>query len=201
MADEIKKLSGRLKEHGTEFNELKEQIIARGAQVLNLEKIVEKARLANEQDPNLPGPEEEDIERINKEKKKIQDENAKLRLIGQNYNCMLDKLNELEKQASLKEAETFSEEFDKQAAELQAAKQAKQPEKAIVLRSGEECVVVLCDQSYFHYREQERREKTTRVVELMECFCDEVRRNFNFTLGRSREHACSRSYGLGSRLS
>merc|ERR1719239_837007 len=34
----------------------------------------------------------------------------------------------------------------------------------------------------------------------MNCFSDEVRKNFNSTLGWLKEHACSRTYGLGSKL-
>jgi len=88
-------------------------------------------------------------------------------------------------------------------ATLLAAGQAvvyMEPEKLIVSRSGEECVVALCDQWYLDYGEQEWREKAAKAVELMECFSDEVRRNFNSTLAWLREHACSRTYGLGSRL-
>ena len=75
-----------------------------------------------------------------------------------------------------------------------------EPEKLIVSRSGEECVVAWCDQWYLDYGEEEWREKARKAVEAMECFTDEVRRNFNSTLAWLKEHACSRTYGLGSRL-
>jgi len=75
-----------------------------------------------------------------------------------------------------------------------------EPEKVIISRSGEECVVALCDQWYLDYGEEEWRAKAAKAVEMMNCFSDEVRKNFNSTLGWLREHACSRTYGLGSRL-
>ena len=75
-----------------------------------------------------------------------------------------------------------------------------EPEKNIVSRSGDECVVALCDQWYLDYGEEEWREKALKAVAAMECFTEEVRKNFNSALGWLREHACSRTYGLGSRL-
>merc|ERR1719414_222547 len=75
-----------------------------------------------------------------------------------------------------------------------------EPEKMIISRSGEECVVALCDQWYLDYGEEEWRAKAAKAVELMNCYSDEVRKNFNSTLGWLKEHACSRTYGLGSRL-
>uniref|UniRef100_A0A9J8CQ65 Leucine--tRNA ligase, cytoplasmic n=1 Tax=Cyprinus carpio carpio TaxID=630221 RepID=A0A9J8CQ65_CYPCA len=53
-----------------------------------------------------------------------------------------------------------------------------EPEKQVLSRSADECVVALCDQ----------------------WFCDETRKNFEATLAWLQEHACSRSYGLGTRL-
>uniref|UniRef100_A0A673YVN6 Leucyl-tRNA synthetase 1 n=1 Tax=Salmo trutta TaxID=8032 RepID=A0A673YVN6_SALTR len=53
-----------------------------------------------------------------------------------------------------------------------------EPEKQVMSRSSDECVVALCDQ----------------------WFCDETRKNFEATLDWLQEHACSRTYGLGTRL-
>jgi len=75
-----------------------------------------------------------------------------------------------------------------------------EPEKLIMSRSGEECVVALCDQWYLDYGEEQWREEAKKAVDLMNCYSDEVRKNFNSTLGWLKEHACSRTYGLGSRL-
>ncbi|XP_077104697.1 leucine--tRNA ligase, cytoplasmic-like isoform X2 [Siphateles boraxobius] len=38
------------------------------------------------------------------------------------------------------------------------------------------------------------------VLEALETFCDETRKNFEATLAWLQEHACSRTYGLGTRL-
>ena len=54
-----------------------------------------------------------------------------------------------------------------------------EPEKVIISRSGEECVVALCDQWYLDYGEEEWRAKAAKAVEMMNCFSDEVRKNFN----------------------
>jgi len=75
-----------------------------------------------------------------------------------------------------------------------------EPEKTIISRSGDECVVALCNQWYLDYGEPEWRKITTECMERMECFHEETKRNFEATLGWLREHACSRTYGLGSRL-
>merc|ERR1711962_1458422 len=45
-----------------------------------------------------------------------------------------------------------------------------------------------------------KKVEVAKPVEMMNCFSDEVRKNFNSTLGWLKEHACSRTYGLGSRL-
>merc|ERR1719322_120924 len=50
-----------------------------------------------------------------------------------------------------------------------------EPEKQIVSRSGDECVVALCDQWYLDYGEEKWRAKAAKAVEMMNCFSDEVR--------------------------
>eukprot|EP00092_Neocalanus_flemingeri_P105682 GFUD01135485.1.p1 GENE.GFUD01135485.1~~GFUD01135485.1.p1 ORF type:complete len:1177 (+),score=443.87 GFUD01135485.1:130-3660(+) len=87
--------------------------------------------------------------------------------------------------------------------ELLSAGQAevyKEPEKKVVSRSGEECVVSLCDQWYIDYGEEQWRNLTQQAVDQLNTFSDEVRKNFNSTLDWLKEHACSRTYGLGSKL-
>merc|ERR1711892_1188287 len=76
----------------------------------------------------------------------------------------------------------------------------KEPEKMVMSRSGEECVVSLCDQWYIDYGEEEWRGLTQQAVDQLETFTDEVKKNFNSTLDWLTEHACSRTYGLGSKL-
>ncbi len=67
-------------------------------------------------------------------------------------------------------------------------------------RSGDECVVALCDQWYLDYGESKWRSATTRALEQADTFHDEVRKNFMATLDWLKEHACSRTYGLGSKV-
>jgi len=88
-------------------------------------------------------------------------------------------------------------------AELLTAGQAvvyQEPEKAVVSRSGEECVVSLCDQWYLDYGEEEWKAGARRAVEQLNTFSEEVKKNFHSTLEWLKEHACSRTYGLGSKL-
>lgn len=75
-----------------------------------------------------------------------------------------------------------------------------EPEKTVISRSGDECVVALCDQWFLEYGEPAWRELTEKCLEQLNTYHDEVRKNFNSTLGWLKDHACSRQYGLGSRM-
>lgn len=75
-----------------------------------------------------------------------------------------------------------------------------EPEKQVLSRSADECVVALCDQWYLDYGNEEWKKQATGVLETLETFCDETRKNFEATLAWLQEHACSRTYGLGTRL-
>ncbi|CAB4062284.1 LARS [Lepeophtheirus salmonis] len=75
-----------------------------------------------------------------------------------------------------------------------------EPEKPITSRSGDDCVVALCDQWYLDYGEETWLKSTESCLEGVECYHDEVKKNFHSTLGWLKEHACSRTYGLGSKL-
>merc|ERR1719422_850261 len=76
----------------------------------------------------------------------------------------------------------------------------QEPEKTVMSRSGEECVVSLCDQWYLDYGDETWKEKARAAVGQLNTFSDEVKKNFNSTLEWLKEHACSRTYGLGSKL-
>ena len=76
----------------------------------------------------------------------------------------------------------------------------QEPEKTVVSRSGEECVVSLCDQWYLDYGDEDWKQKAREAVAQLNTFSDEVKKNFNSTLEWLKEHACSRTYGLGSKL-
>ena len=75
-----------------------------------------------------------------------------------------------------------------------------EPEKAVISRSGDECVVALTDQWYLEYGEEQWLEKSRKCLEQMHTYHDESRRAFEGTLGWLRQWACSRSFGLGTRV-
>lgn len=75
-----------------------------------------------------------------------------------------------------------------------------EPEKKIISRSGDECVVALCDQWYLNYGETSWKSQALQALSQMETYSEEVRRNFIATLDWLKEHACSRTYGLGTKL-
>lgn len=75
-----------------------------------------------------------------------------------------------------------------------------EPEKTIISRSGDECVVALCDQWFLDYGEVSWKKSAHQVLNQMNTYHEEVRRNFNGCLDWLHEHACSRTYGLGSKL-
>ena len=75
-----------------------------------------------------------------------------------------------------------------------------EPEKPVLSRSGDDCVVALCDQWFLDYGETEWRALTEKCLEQLEVYMPEMRRLFAATLAWLRQWACSRSYGLGSRL-
>lgn len=75
-----------------------------------------------------------------------------------------------------------------------------EPEKQVMSRSADECVVAHCDQWYLDYGDSEWKQQANEVLKPLETFCEETRRNFEATLAWLQEHACSRTYGLGTRL-
>lgn len=75
-----------------------------------------------------------------------------------------------------------------------------EPEKTVMSRSGDECVVALCDQWYLDYGEKNWKTQAREVLQGVNCYNDEVRRNLEGCLDWLQEHACSRTYGLGTKL-
>ncbi|GFN80924.1 leucine--tRNA ligase, cytoplasmic [Plakobranchus ocellatus] len=75
-----------------------------------------------------------------------------------------------------------------------------EPEKPVMSRSGDECVSALCDQWYLDYGSPDWRAMAKRCLSKMIIFFDEVRKDFETTMDSLDEHACSRTYGLGSRI-
>lgn len=72
-----------------------------------------------------------------------------------------------------------------------------EPEKTIISRSNDECVVALCNQWYLDYGEETWKKETLEALKNLDTFHDEVRKNFIVCLDWLHEHACSRTYGLG----
>ncbi|KAF3444183.1 hypothetical protein FNV43_RR13873 [Rhamnella rubrinervis] len=75
-----------------------------------------------------------------------------------------------------------------------------EPEKRVVSRSGDECVVALTDQWYITYGEQEWRNLAEECLSNMNLYSDESRHGFQHTLSWLNQWACSRSFGLGTRI-
>eukprot|EP00898_Chlorokybus_atmophyticus_P008880 jgi/Chlat1/8994/Chrsp94S08281 len=75
-----------------------------------------------------------------------------------------------------------------------------EPEKKVMSRSGDECVVALTDQWYVTYGEEEWRDLAMKALSKMELYHEEARNQFEHTLGWLNQWACSRSFGLGTRL-
>lgn len=75
-----------------------------------------------------------------------------------------------------------------------------EPEKTIMSRSGDECVVALCNQWYLDYGNGEWKAQAEKSLSLMNTYHDEVRKNFQATLKWLHEYACSRTYGLGKTI-
>ncbi|XP_073994755.1 leucine--tRNA ligase, cytoplasmic-like [Rhodnius prolixus] len=75
-----------------------------------------------------------------------------------------------------------------------------EPEKQIISRSGDECVVALCDQWFLDYGEPEWKSLAEKSLDYIETYHEEVRRNIKTTLDGLHGHACARTYGLGTKL-
>lgn len=75
-----------------------------------------------------------------------------------------------------------------------------EPEKTIMSRSADECVVALCDQWYINYGEEKWLAETQGLLKNLETYNEEAMRNFEKCLDWLHEYACSRTYGLGTRL-
>jgi leucyl-tRNA synthetase len=75
-----------------------------------------------------------------------------------------------------------------------------EPEKRVLSRSGDECVVALTDQWYITYGEEEWKNLSEECFANMNLYSDETRHGFEHTLGWLNQWACSRSFGLGTRI-
>ncbi|KAJ0976414.1 hypothetical protein J5N97_018379 [Dioscorea zingiberensis] len=75
-----------------------------------------------------------------------------------------------------------------------------EPERKVISRSGDECVVALTDQWYITYGETEWKDKAEECLSSMNLYSEETRHGFEHTLGWLNQWACSRSFGLGTRV-
>ncbi|XP_043263224.1 leucine--tRNA ligase, cytoplasmic [Colletes gigas] len=75
-----------------------------------------------------------------------------------------------------------------------------EPEKTVISRSNDECVVALCNQWYLDYGEENWKKEAMEALNNLNTFHDEVRKNFIVCLNWLHEYACSRTYGLGTKL-
>ncbi|KAK9795569.1 hypothetical protein WJX73_002580 [Symbiochloris irregularis] len=75
-----------------------------------------------------------------------------------------------------------------------------EPEKRVVSRSGDECVVALTDQWFLTYGQDEWQARTRGLLESMETYGPDCRHDFEYALGWLEQWACSRSFGLGTRI-
>lgn len=99
---------------------------------------------------------------------------------------------------------------DLEKADLVAAGQAvpyAEPENPVVSRSDDACVVALTDQWYIVYGEESWRASVQRCLDAMRWYDADAgtgasitKGQFEHTLGWLNQWACSRSFGLGTRL-
>mmetsp|Transcript_23198 Transcript_23198/g.69557 ORF Transcript_23198/g.69557 Transcript_23198/m.69557 type:complete len:1127 (-) Transcript_23198:68-3448(-) len=76
-----------------------------------------------------------------------------------------------------------------------------EPESPIISRSGEECIVAHTEQWYLKYGEASWRDAVTAHVDsAFEAYNAECLARFKYTLGWMKEWACSRLFGLGTKI-
>ncbi|KAG5484069.1 hypothetical protein LSCM1_05923 [Leishmania martiniquensis] len=75
-----------------------------------------------------------------------------------------------------------------------------EPVRQVMSRSGDECVVALCDQWYLEYGKDEWKKMVQGHLSKMDMFCLGVRNGFEETLNWLADWPCSRTFGLGTYL-
>ncbi len=76
-----------------------------------------------------------------------------------------------------------------------------EPESMVTARSGDECVCALTDQWYLQYGESEWKSAVdTHVRTRLNTYSKAAEKKFCETVSWLHEWACSRSYGLGTKL-
>jgi leucyl-tRNA synthetase len=75
-----------------------------------------------------------------------------------------------------------------------------EPAGEVISRSNDVCVVALSDQWYLDYGEEKWLALTKKALKGIDCYHDEVQHQFESALGWLRQWACSREFGLGTKL-
>ncbi|KAH7320131.1 hypothetical protein B0I35DRAFT_373646 [Stachybotrys elegans] len=80
-----------------------------------------------------------------------------------------------------------------------------EPERKVVSRSGDDCIVSLMDQWYLDYGEESWKQTALKWVanedgKGLETYTSETKNSFESVLNWLNQWACARSFGLGSRL-
>ncbi|ONI14318.1 hypothetical protein PRUPE_4G275400 [Prunus persica] len=80
------------------------------------------------------------------------------------------------------------------------AEAKRESEKHVVSRSGDECVVAQTEQWYIFYGEAEWKTLAEECLSSMNLYSDVTQHGFEHTLSWLNQWACSRSFGLGTRI-
>ena len=77
-----------------------------------------------------------------------------------------------------------------------------EPEKPVTARTGEPCIVALCDQWLLDYGEDQWKEKVREHVssDRFNCYNPKTQKEFDDILDWLKEWGCSRTTGLGTRV-
>ncbi|RAL52879.1 hypothetical protein DM860_007647 [Cuscuta australis] len=75
-----------------------------------------------------------------------------------------------------------------------------EPASQVISRSGDECIVALTEQWFITYGEVEWKKMAEECLSSMTLYSDEARHWFEHSLSWLNKWACSRSFGLGTRI-
>eukprot|EP00419_Tripos_fusus_P007549 CAMPEP_0172687916 /NCGR_PEP_ID=MMETSP1074-20121228/22044_1 /TAXON_ID=2916 /ORGANISM="Ceratium fusus, Strain PA161109" /LENGTH=1244 /DNA_ID=CAMNT_0013507459 /DNA_START=49 /DNA_END=3783 /DNA_ORIENTATION=- len=76
-----------------------------------------------------------------------------------------------------------------------------EPESRVVARSGDECIVALCDQWYLKYSDEQWTQRVKAHIENdLNMFNEAAKKNMLYAVGWLGDWACSRTFGLGTKL-
>ncbi|ALC38838.1 CG33123 [Drosophila busckii] len=134
---------------------------------------------------------------------KIQSQNDKEKLAEAKELCYLKSFYDgimLVGEFTGKKIQDIKKDLQKRLLDANEAAVYYEPEKTIMSRSADECVVALCNQWYLNYGEPVWQAQATKILQDMETFHEEARNNFEACLNWLHEYACSRTYGLGTKL-